>query len=176
MSAFFIAWHMQRDAGPPRHPSGAGLRGFPDESDPDSTALDSCVVAPGKPQDAAYAHLRGMAHLYTRHPGEVGGDVPRWVICVQPLIAPCLYGVSRRRWRRAGGDCRVPSAPRPLAAAARSKAQRGNARPGQAAQDRLGWSFWGLLAPGPPDGPSGEDRGGNSALIGDHRQGVTFMR
>ena len=38
----------------------------------------------------------------------------------------------------ARGDCRAPSAPRQPAGAARSQAERGGARSGQAAQDGIG--------------------------------------
>ena len=48
------------------------------------------------------------------------------------------------------------------AAAARSTAWRGNARPGQAAQDGVGWRLRGFLVPGPRDGPTGKAGGGLS--------------
>ncbi len=50
------------------------------------------------------------------------------------------------------------------AAAARSTAWRGNARPGQAAQDGVGWRLRGFLVPGPRDGPTGKAGGGLESL------------
>jgi hypothetical protein len=51
-----------------------------------------------------------------------------------------------------------PSAQRHPAAAARSKAWRGNAWSGQAPQDGVGWRLFGFLAPGSRDGWWGKAR------------------
>src|SRR5262249_29224059 len=67
----------------------------------------------------------------------------------------------RRRPPLARGDGGVPSTQRRPAAAARSKAWRGNARPGQAAQDGGGESVRGFRERGPRSGLSGKAEGGD---------------